>query len=189
MADFITAYGIDLGTTNSTLARVSVDAATADWPRAEAVEIEQPTPAGAMISAVVPSMVAVHDGQVWLGEGARHMRALAPDPRKQIVRYRTLFYETKNEIGTSRTYPGEQGITTLIDVAARILGFIKAGGTEGDGDANGVATVPASFQMRQRQDTMAALQAGGPARGRASAARRTLRRLHWLCVQQCCEPG
>ena len=82
MADLITAYGIDLGTTNSTLARVSVDAASVEWPLAEAVEIEQPTPAGSMISAVVPSMVAVHDGRVWLGEGARDMRALAPDPRK-----------------------------------------------------------------------------------------------------------
>jgi len=161
MADLITAYGIDLGTTNSTLARVSVDSEIVDWPRAEAVEIEQPTPAGPMISAVVPSMVAVHDGRVWLGEGARDMRALAPDPRKKIVRYRTLFYETKNEIGTSRTYPGEQGITTPIDVAARVLAFIKQGGIEGDGDANVVVTVPASFQMRQRQDTLEACKRAG----------------------------
>lgn len=161
MTELITAYGIDLGTTNSTLARVAVEAASVGWPIAEAVEIEQPTPAGSMISAMVPSMVAVHDGRVWLGEGARDMRALAPDARKKIVRYRTLFYETKNEIGTSRTYPGEQGITTPIDVAARVLGFIKEGGIEGDGDANVVVTVPASFQMRQRQDTMEACKRAG----------------------------
>ena len=72
MTELITAYGIDLGTTNSTLARVTVDPATVDWPVAAAVEIEQPTPAGAIIGAVVPSMVAVHDGRVCLG-GAGHV--------------------------------------------------------------------------------------------------------------------
>ena len=161
MTSKICAYGIDLGTTNSTLAQVTVDAEQTDWPLAQAIEIEQPTPAGSIISAVVPSMVAVHDGRVWVGEGARDMRALAPDPRKKIARYRSLFYETKNEIGTSRTYQGDEGISSPIDVAERVLRFIKEGGVEGNEEANVVVTVPASFQMRQRQDTMEACRRAG----------------------------
>lgn len=56
-----------------------------------------------MISAVVPGVVAACEGRVSPGERAGDMPALAPDPRKKIVRYRTLFYETKNEIGASPT--------------------------------------------------------------------------------------
>ena len=67
MTEVMAAYGIDLGTKNSILARVGIDAASVEWPIAEAVEIERPTHAGPTISAVVPSMVAVHDGRVWLG--------------------------------------------------------------------------------------------------------------------------
>lgn len=161
MSSLIHAYGIDLGTTNSTLAEVLADAEQTDWPVAQAVEIEQPTLAGPIISAVVPSMVAVYEGRVWVGEGARDMRTMAPDPRKKIVRYRSLFYETKNEIGTSRTYLGDHGISSPIDVAERILSFIKDGNIEGGEQANVVVTVPASFQMRQRQDTMEACKRAG----------------------------
>jgi len=157
----INAYGIDLGTTNSTLAQVLVDAQATDWPLAQAIEIEQPTPAGSLISAVVPSMVAVREGRVWVGEGARDIRVMAADPRKKVVRYRSLFYETKNEIGTSRSYAGDDGIASPIDVAARVLRFIKEGGIDGADDANVVVTVPASFQMRQRQDTLEACQRAG----------------------------
>lgn len=161
MGKTIKAYGIDLGTTNSTLAMVEAPSDQAGLPRAQAVEVEQPAADGAMFSAVVPSVVAVHGGKVWVGEGANGLRALAADPRKNIVRYRNLFYEAKNEIGTSRTYGGEAGIRGPVDVAARVLAFIKEAGIEGDGAGNIVVTVPASFQMLQREDTLKACRQAG----------------------------
>ena len=42
MTSKISAYGIDLGTTNSTLTRVLVQSEQSDWPLAQAIEIEQP---------------------------------------------------------------------------------------------------------------------------------------------------
>lgn len=161
MNEIIRAYGIDLGTTNSTLAIVEVPADQAQLPLAEAVEIEQPTTAGAKISAVVPSVVAVHAGRVWVGEGANGLKALAADSKKKIVRYRNLFYETKNEIGTSRTYAGDSGISTPADVAERVVRFIKEEGIGSNCEAEVVVTVPASFQMLQRQDTLLACQRAG----------------------------
>lgn len=161
MSALIKAYGIDLGTTNSTLAVVEAPADLTDLPRAEAVEIEQPTTAGTKISAVVPSVVAVHGGQVWVGEGANGLKALTADPKKNIVRYRTLFYETKNEIGTSRSYGGDAGITSPVDVAGRVLRFIKEAGIDAEDGAGVVVTVPASFQMLQRQDTLLACKQAG----------------------------
>jgi len=130
-------------------------------PPAEVVEIPQPALDGTKISAVVPSVVASYGGQLWVGEGARGLRALAGDPSKNIVRHRSLFYETKNEIGTSRSYMGEMGMQGPVDVAAQVLRSIrKAGIPEGDEDKV-VVTVPASFQMQQRLDTLKACEHAG----------------------------
>jgi molecular chaperone DnaK len=155
------AYGIDLGTTNSSLAVVDASPSLVGLPPAEVVEIEQPALDGTKISAVVPSVVASYGGQLWVGEGARGLRALAGDPSKNIVRHRSLFYETKNEIGTSRSYMGEMGMQGPVDVAAQVLRSIReAGIPEGDEDKV-VVTVPASFQMQQRLDTLTACERAG----------------------------
>jgi molecular chaperone DnaK (HSP70) len=63
----ITAWGIDLGTTNSTLCRATLAAGsqTADEP--EVLGIAQPTPAGPFIGSLVPSMVALHQGREFVG--------------------------------------------------------------------------------------------------------------------------
>lgn len=161
MSGSLRAYGIDLGTTNSSLAVVDASPAFVGLPPAEVVEIAQPALDGTKISAVVPSVVASYGGQLWVGEGARGLRALAGDPSKNIVRYRSLFYECKNEIGTSRSYAGELGIQSPVDVAAQVLRSIsEAGIPEGDEDKV-VVTVPASFQMQQRLDTLKACERAG----------------------------
>lgn len=161
MSRSIRAYGIDLGTTNSSLAVVDASSSLAGLPSADVVEIPQPALDGTKISAVVPSVVASYGGQLWVGEGARGIRALAGDPSKNIIRYRSLFYECKNEIGTSRSYAGELGIEGPVDVAAQVLKCIReAGVPEGDEDKV-VVTVPASFQMQQRLDTLTACEKAG----------------------------
>ena len=86
MAALIKAYGIDLGTTNSTLAVVEAPADLADLPRADAVEIEQPTTAGAKISAassgcggswsVAPAQLAPSSrANAWLGRSPGRVKA------------------------------------------------------------------------------------------------------------------
>ena len=96
MSKKIISYGIDLGTTNSSLGIVDVFFDVNQIPRAEIVEIAQPTPSGEKTSAIIPSIVAYYEGNEWIGEGAREVRNLSYDPSRKIIRNRTLFYETKN---------------------------------------------------------------------------------------------
>lgn len=161
MSGTLRAYGIDLGTTNSSLAVVDASPGFVGLPPAEVVEIAQPALDGTKISAVIPSVVASYDGQLWVGEGARGLRALAGDPSKNIVRYRSLFYECKNEIGTSRSYAGDLGIQGPVDVAAQVLKSIRAAGIPEGEEDKVVVTVPASFQMQQRLDTLTACERAG----------------------------
>ncbi|GMV58069.1 MAG: molecular chaperone DnaK [Betaproteobacteria bacterium] len=161
MPSEITAYGIDLGTTNSTLAVVRSGADSGALPAAEVVEIEQRRLRGPNLSAIVPSFVAIYEGDEWVGEGARDLRGLPNAADKGIRRNQTLFYECKNEIGTSRTYSRDGPIRTPVDVAERILRFIRQQGIGAGQVENVVVTVPASFQVRQRQDTMEACRRAG----------------------------
>ena len=161
MSKKIISYGIDLGTTNSSLGVVDVFFDDNQIPRAEIVEIPQPTPSGEKTSAIVPSIVAYYEGTEWIGEGAREVRNLSYDPARRIIRNRTLFYETKNEIGTSHKYQGQNGIENPVDVATKILKFICDRGIESDQMNDVVVTVPASFQSKQRDDTMRACNLAG----------------------------
>ncbi len=128
--------------------------------------LRQPTQAGTYIGTLVPSMVAVHQGQEFVGEGAKNLRALTAPPPNGMSRNVNLFHDCKNEIGTSRTYPNAPvGYRSPTEIAAKILSFMRR---EGMGDTAGdvVVTVPASFQTAQRAETaracaMAGLYVGG----------------------------
>ena len=93
--------GIDLGTTNSTVAQVRLalpDNSTAEFACA-CVPLEQATQMGPFTGALVPSVVAIDKaGTVWMGVGAKRMRA---EPQKHgLSLEKSLFYETK--CGVSR---------------------------------------------------------------------------------------
>ena len=61
----IRVIGIDLGTTNSTVTEIVWQPGSGDRPLADVIEVEQETlTAGAAVSDVVPSVVALVDGQV-----------------------------------------------------------------------------------------------------------------------------
>lgn len=160
------AYGIDLGTTTSILAEVENEPANERLPVARPVQIEQKTGAGTECSYIVPSIVVAHGGQaqggcegyLWVGKGAEALKAA----NRNVVRYQDLFFDCKNDIGTSVRY--ENARNQLISpavVASKILAFIKDEGIKNVAGSSIVVTVPASFQMQQRKDTEEACRLAG----------------------------
>ena len=74
--------GIDLGTTNSTVAQVQLPLDPDRSPEmlCECISIEQMTPSGPFYGSLVPSVVAIDKaGKTWIGEGAKRMRSLPRD--------------------------------------------------------------------------------------------------------------
>ena len=97
--------GIDLGTTNSTVAQVRLplpESSSAEFA-CECVPLEQATQMSPFTGALVPSVVAIDKaGKVWIGEGAKRMRA---EPQKHgLSLEKNLFYETKNDMGLQKRY-------------------------------------------------------------------------------------
>lgn len=160
--DALVAWGIDLGTTNSTLCRSSLPAGATFPTEPEVVSLRQPTPAGEFTGTLLPSIVATSHGREFVGQGAKDLRALMADTTKGISRNVNLFYDCKNEIGTKRTYPNApEGYRSPTDIAARILGYLRREGIGEAAQGNVVVTVPASFQTAQRAETARACTRAG----------------------------
>ena len=152
--------GIDLGTTNSTVAQVRLplpENSSAELA-CECVPLEQVTQMGPFIGALVPSVVAIDKaGKVWIGEGAKRMRA---EPQKHgLSLEKSLFYETKNDMGLQKRYHrAAEDLDHARKIAGHLLKFLMNGARQATGSPPGrtVVTVPASFQINQRADTLAA---------------------------------
>ncbi|MCS6777180.1 MAG: Hsp70 family protein [Chloroherpetonaceae bacterium] len=151
--------GIDLGTTNSTVAEVRWDPGQMYPSPARCIDVVQPTDAGEYIHILVPSVVALYRGQVWVGEGAKRLRA---DARR--ARNKDIFYECKNDMGLQRTYHrAPEGFRHAREISGKILDFLRSA-AEQECDLPPeriVVTVPASFQLAQRRDTQLAAQMAG----------------------------
>lgn len=89
--------GIDLGTTNSTVAELVWNPREGGLSEAHCLEIPQYTQEGTYTHVLVPSVVALYQGKVIVGEGAKRLRARSPE--LGLSQNRTLFYEVKNDIG------------------------------------------------------------------------------------------
>lgn len=151
--------GIDLGTTNSTVAEVIWSPESNAAPVARCLEVEQPTSTGPYIHVLVPSVIAIHDHNIVVGEGAKRLRANAA-----LRRNKDIFYECKNDIGARRTYHlAPQGFRSASEIAGKVLAFLKAAAQEGNQEPlkRVVVTVPASFQVAQRADTLRAAEMAG----------------------------
>jgi molecular chaperone DnaK len=167
--------GIDLGTTNSVVSIGTWDHLDPTMLHIRCLEVEQPTAElGDHIGALVPSTVSLVSGKAFVGEGAK--RLAASSASRGLRRNRDFFFETKNEMGTSRRYPqAPEGYRTPGEIGGHILKFLM-GSVEAEPNTI-VVTVPASFQVAQRHETVAA----GPCRFRSAenpTTRRATRRLH-----------
>ena len=152
----IRVLGIDLGTTNSTVAEVIWK--PGEIPVCNVLELTQPTEAGEYTSPLVPSVLAqLPDHTVWIGEGAKRLRAF---PQKaNLFSGKNLFYDTKNDIGLRKTYfQAPEQFNHATKIAGQILSFLNDGAqkaTSKNYDHISV-TVPASFLLNQRHDTLLA---------------------------------
>lgn len=156
----IRVLGVDLGTTNCAVTEVHWHPGERGLPDARSMEVEQPTRQGTYTHVLVPSVVAIHEGTTLVGEGAKRLRADAPS--FGLERGRNLFFDCKNDIGTRRTYHrAVTGYRSATEIAAHVLRFLTDAALA-DGQVDRVVvTVPASFQVAQRQATLDAAQAAG----------------------------
>jgi len=157
----IRVIGIDLGTTNSTVTEIVWDPTSGEEPVASLIDVPQRTTGGEITRDLVPSVVALVDGQEYVGEGAHRLRAAISNPPK---RGDNIWWTTKNDIGTRRQWIGApEGYRTPREIAARILTFLHDAAIDASERPidRVVVTVPASFQLTQRQDTLDAAGAAG----------------------------
>ncbi len=156
----IRVLGIDLGTTNSTVAEVIWDPADQGKTVARCIEVEQPTLEGVYTHVLVPSVVALRDGRMFVGEGAKRLRAMA----RELGVYQGLFHECKSHMGIPRTYhKAPEGFRSAAEIGGKLLAFLREAAVADDPTqpARVVVTVPASFQAAQRIDTQRASELAG----------------------------
>ncbi len=152
--------GIDLGTTNSTIAEVRWELGGS--VRLRCVDVEQPTLEGTYTHVLFPSVVAIHGDRVWVGEGAKRLRSRAPE--LGLEQNRNLFFECKNDMGVAKTYHrAPEGFRSAAEIGAMVVGALHAAARADDRAPieRVVVTVPASFQAAQRRDTLEAASVAG----------------------------
>lgn len=158
------AVGIDLGTTNCTVAEIVYDPARSGPVKAVCRPVRQ-TGIGARGEVMVPSLVALHSGKVHIGQGARDLPFIAPAFAPRL--YRNFFRDTKNYMGLRRVFhQAPQGFQTARDIAAHLLRFLREDICSSGRPDNVVISIPASFQLAQRRDTVSAAEQAGFGRTR-----------------------
>jgi molecular chaperone DnaK (HSP70) len=156
----IRVIGIDLGTTNSTVTEIVWSPNSSEPPVTNLIQIPQETTNGQIVFDLVPSVVASHDDKIFVGTGAQRLRSSTA----LLSRNKQIWWDTKNEIGTRRIYAGApEGFRTPWEIAAKILKFLnEAAIDESEMPIDRVVvTVPASFQLTQRKDTINAAKTAG----------------------------
>lgn len=152
--------GIDLGTTNSSVAEGVWDPNGEAAPRARCLSIDQETVGEPVRDSLVPSVVAIVGDRTIVGRGASQLRrAPAEHGLKEDT---TLFYETKNFIGLNKTYyNAPEGFRSPAEIAGFVLGLLHREATASETAERVVVTVPASFQSNQRAETVRAAALAG----------------------------
>lgn len=154
--------GIDLGTTNSTVAEIVFDPAHPEATAVRCLAVEQPTAGRGWWNPLVPSIVALHDGKEIVGEGARQLRTKGRE--LGLIDKGSFFAGCKNDMGLRRTYNmAPDGYRSAAEVSGRLLAFLRAAALKDKPllPTRTTVTVPASFQAAQRHDTRKAAELAG----------------------------
>jgi molecular chaperone DnaK len=115
--------GLDLGTTNSTIAEILWRPGQDTKPEVRCLEVEQPTRQGTYTHTLIPSVVALHDGQLYVGEGAKDLRTRVADFKLEL--YKNIFWNCKNHMGIRRTYQkAPDGFQSAKAIGGHILEFL-----------------------------------------------------------------
>ena len=152
----IRVLGIDLGTTNSTVTNLLKEKDSKEV--IETYEIKQEIPnSGYTISRLQPSVVAIINGETFIGEGAKRKRG-------ENKLYKNIFYECKNDIGNQKTYNNApEGYKNPKDIASIVIKRLhEVAQKEDDNYISKICvTIPASFQLSQKNDTRNAAYSSG----------------------------
>ena len=151
-----TVLGIDLGTTNSTVSVARAE--SGGIVEIETLNVDQPTLQGTFTHTLVPSMVALANGQEWIGEGAKRLRG------PQTEHLVSHFHDCKNDIGLKKTYHrAPEGYRSAAEIGGKVLQFLHAAANDDCDETfdRVVVTVPASFGANQREDTIRAAKLAG----------------------------
>jgi molecular chaperone DnaK len=157
----IRTIGIDLGTTNSAVAEAVFDPKNPRDIKVRSLAVKQPTEAGVVCDATVPSVVALTGEAVVIGRGAKMLRSRMTE--KGLKRNKSIFYECKNEMGLRRVYSAPEGFESPAHISGQVLKFLFDAAKKQTRIPikQTVITVPASFQANQRNDTLEAAALAG----------------------------
>ena len=152
----IRVLGIDLGTTNSTVTNFLKEKDSKEV--IETYEIKQEIPnSGYTIDKLLPSVVAIINGETFIGEGAKRKRG-------ENKLYKNIFYECKNDIGNQKTFNNApEGYKNPKDIASIVIKRLhEVAQKEDDNYISKICvTIPASFQLSQKNDTRNAAISSG----------------------------
>ncbi|MEI6128214.1 MAG: Hsp70 family protein, partial [Pseudomonadota bacterium] len=158
--------GIDLGTTNTSATQILWSPESPGSVKAQCLEINQKLYGGngdkGYSSTLVPSVVALINNAVYVGEGAKQLRAHSEE--LSLLQNKNIFYECKNDIGIRKTYAAApEGYRSASEISAKILELVHGEAIKAHSSEINrvVVTVPASFQVAQRQDTLLAADYAG----------------------------
>ena len=135
----MTTFGIDLGTTNSVIARLV-------GGRAVAIDVDG--------SPIVPSVVLYDGDRVVVGREARNLEVLRPEHTLRSV---------KRRMGTEHTWNVGGRAVTPEEASAEILRALRRGAEAATGESvrDVVIAVPAYFDDAQRRATLRASELAG----------------------------
>ncbi len=162
----IRVLGIDLGTTNCTVAEIISDQDSAFQAlEPEYLSIRQPIPEGNQYTNIlVPSVLALYKNQVYIGEGAKRLRTKCGDETAKLIPEQTIFWEDKNYMGVDKTmHKAPEGYQRAREISGHILRYLfQEAAQESEVPVHKtVVTVPACFQPAQRRDTLIACELAG----------------------------
>ena len=162
-------YGIDLGTSNSSISYIAESPRSDNSPFVDPTTIKFGPPPRASIfhnSQRLPSIVYIsRKGKAFRFLTGFLAEIVAKENRARP--FENIFMSAKSDMGTLRIYEdsASDAVLTPVEVSAEIIKALVKGAEKETGvpprEANVVVTVPASFTHNQREDTLKAARLAG----------------------------